>query len=245
METILQQGIAAVKAGDKVRAYELLTRAVQEPAQAEQAWLWLSAVVGHDSERLYCLESTLQINPGNTAAQRGAALLQQKGVIPAVPIGPDTPAHVPSPQIRQASSASAVRPSVTARPGPTPAQPTIDSGAAGSQGSREVIKSLVQELSRKTPRKLLMKNLVDQGYSVEAAESLLKQTEEGLRKFRREKAKKRMLRGFLWTVAGVAVTLGTRLFAEQLGGSFVICYGAIILGVIDLLVGVVTWLAEL
>jgi hypothetical protein len=53
MENTLQQGIAAVKAGDKSRAFDLLTRATQDPSTSEQAWLWLSGVVDQDSERLF------------------------------------------------------------------------------------------------------------------------------------------------------------------------------------------------
>ena len=90
MEDSLQQGIAAFKAGNKVRAFELLTHATQDPATAEQGWLWLSAVVTHDSERLFCLDNVLRINRANAAAERGAAMLREKGVFPSVPMPPSS-----------------------------------------------------------------------------------------------------------------------------------------------------------
>ena len=89
MDNYLQEGIAAAKAGDKSRAFDLLTRASEIPATSEQAWLWLSSVVQDDSERLYCLNYVLRINPANTAAKRGADILRQKGIFPAIPIYPE------------------------------------------------------------------------------------------------------------------------------------------------------------
>jgi len=68
MDNDLQQGILAAKAGDKPRAFDLLTRASQVPATSEQAWLWLSSVVNDDSERLFCLDSALRINATNVPA---------------------------------------------------------------------------------------------------------------------------------------------------------------------------------
>ena len=68
MDNYLQEGIAAAKAGDKPRAFDLLTRASENPATSEQAWLWLSSVVKDDEERLFCLNNVLRINPANAAA---------------------------------------------------------------------------------------------------------------------------------------------------------------------------------
>lgn len=68
------QGIAALKAGDKLLAYRLLTQSLGINLRNELAWLWLSGVVGDDAERKYCLEQVLEINPGNEAARRGLLL---------------------------------------------------------------------------------------------------------------------------------------------------------------------------
>jgi hypothetical protein len=79
----LQQGIAALKAGNKEQARQLLIQATQANPQNEQAWLWLSGAVESDSERLICLNKVLEINPNNEPAQRGAAALHQRGATPA------------------------------------------------------------------------------------------------------------------------------------------------------------------
>jgi hypothetical protein len=246
VDNLLQQGIAAVKSGDKEHGYQLLTRAVQDRALAEQAWLWLSATVDHDSERLFCLENALHANPGNAAAQRGADILRQKGVFPAAPTGPAgqpavQPAYViPAPAEKIPASPAVPKSAPVQQPQAPVPGPTREQQQ--EMGSR--VKFVAQELAHKTPRKLIQKNLIDQGLSPEAAASVLKQTEEVLRKVRREKAKKQMMRGLFWTGAGVGVTLLTQLFARQLGGYFVVFYGAIFVGVINLLVGLVNWLAE-
>ena len=90
MDDYLQQGIMAAKTGDRPRAFDLLNRASEVPATSERAWLRLSGVVNDDAERLFCLDNVLKINSGNSAAQRGAAMLRQKGVFPAVPVYPGT-----------------------------------------------------------------------------------------------------------------------------------------------------------
>ena len=78
MSDLVQQGIAAIKAGDKAEARQLLAQALRADPWNEQAWLWLSGAVESDDERLMCLNKVLEVNPGNGAAQRGVAMLQQK-----------------------------------------------------------------------------------------------------------------------------------------------------------------------
>jgi hypothetical protein len=70
-DELLQQGIAALKAGQKVRARSLLEKVVQQDERHEIAWLWLSGAVDTDEERRRCLEKVLAINPNNSAARQG------------------------------------------------------------------------------------------------------------------------------------------------------------------------------
>jgi len=72
---LTEQGIAALKSGDKVLAYKLLTQSLSMDAKDELAWLWLSGVVQNNAERRYCLEKVVEINPNNEAARRGLLLL--------------------------------------------------------------------------------------------------------------------------------------------------------------------------
>ncbi|HET91500.1 MAG TPA: hypothetical protein ENN99_12310 [Chloroflexi bacterium] len=78
MDDLVQQGVAAVKAGNMVAARQLLGRAVRIDSQNEQAWLWLSAAVETDQDRLFCLENVLMINPENEHARRGRDALREK-----------------------------------------------------------------------------------------------------------------------------------------------------------------------
>lgn len=78
MNDLLQQGVAALKAGDRPLARRLIGRAIQENPHSEAAWLWLSGAVESDDERLMCLNKVLAINPDNGQARQGIAALERK-----------------------------------------------------------------------------------------------------------------------------------------------------------------------
>ena len=73
--TRIEQGVQAVKQGDHDRAFTLFAAALHADPQQEAAWLWLSAVVGTDAERRYCLEQVVAITPDHRGAQLGLAYL--------------------------------------------------------------------------------------------------------------------------------------------------------------------------
>jgi tetratricopeptide (TPR) repeat protein len=73
--TMLHEAIDALRVGDRVRARDLLTRLLKADQKNVQYWLWLSAVVDTQKERLYCLQTALQVDPQNVAAKRGLILL--------------------------------------------------------------------------------------------------------------------------------------------------------------------------
>ncbi len=73
VDVLLQQGITAVKRGDKENGRQLLLQLLDIDDQNEQAWLWLSGAVEDKEERLICLENVLTINPENELAQKGMA----------------------------------------------------------------------------------------------------------------------------------------------------------------------------
>lgn len=97
------------------------------------------------------------------------------------------------------------------------------------------------ELTNNKPTKLIVKELIGRGISPGNAEKIVEETQQALKKARGQKYKKRMIRGLLWTIAGVAITCATFAFADELGGQSVLCYGAIIFGLIDFLAGLVGW----
>lgn len=57
-----------------------------------------------------------------------------------------------------------------------------------------------------------------------------------------EKNKNRMIRGLVWTIAGIAITWVSYNMASEEGGTYLICGGAVIFGIIDLLAGLFGWL---
>jgi len=74
----LKQGIAALKAGHKAEARELLMQIVEQDEHNEMAWLWLSGAVDTDEDRRICLENMLTINPNSEVAQRGIEVLRKR-----------------------------------------------------------------------------------------------------------------------------------------------------------------------
>lgn len=262
MDNYLKEGILAAKEGDKSRAFALLKRASEIPATSEQAWLWLSSVVNDDPERLYCLNNVLRINPQNAAAQRGAAVLRQKGIFPAVPAYPDTQIKAPvqsfnpEPASRSLSSVpSSASPSsyVESERAQGSSVPVVASSPKQQPGYETDWKKqemagyfeyAVMELANKKPYKSVEKSLIGRGASLEVAKAVVKEADDAVCKARREGYKKRMKRGFLWTVVGIILTCGTFMFADSLGGKYVLFYGAIIYGFIDFVIGLIGWLAN-
>src|SRR5258708_9142038 len=74
---LLQQGIAAAKAGQQDQARQLFQETIKRAPRNEAAWLWLSSVAKDDKERLFCLKQLLAINRNNENAIKG---LKQLGV---------------------------------------------------------------------------------------------------------------------------------------------------------------------
>ncbi|MBE0670085.1 MAG: hypothetical protein IH588_05825 [Anaerolineales bacterium] len=257
MDNYLQQGVAAAKAGDRSRAFDLLTQASEIPATSEQAWLWLSSVVNDDSERLFCLNNVLRINPVNTAAQRGAEMLKQKGISPAMPVYPESQNKAavrdinPAPAPSQFASSSLMYAAPTrTQTSPVPVippkhqqQPSYETDWKKQEISG-YFEYAVMELANKKSYKAVEKSLVNRGASPEVAKTVVKEADDAVCKARRAGYKKRMTRGFLWMVVGIVITCGTYVFADSLGGKYYLFYGAIIVGFIDLVIGLIGWLAN-
>jgi hypothetical protein len=258
MDNYLQQGIMAAKAGDKPRAFDLLTRASEVPATSEQAWLWLSGVVNNDPERLFCLNNVIRINPNNAIAQRGAVMLRQKGIVPAIPVYPTSQKAAPlqdftsrqvlSPKSSQANFATPARTQTQTNSAPvtksTPSQQPSYEIDWKKQELSGLYQYAVMELASKKPRQLVEKLLMDRGASLEVAKTIVTDAQYAVKKMRREKYKKQMTRGLSWTIVGAVITCCSYTFADSLGGKFLIFYGAIIFGVIDLVIGLIGWLAN-
>lgn len=75
---MLTEAIAAARAGDRSRARELLSRLLRADSSNAEYWVWMSAVVDSQREKIYCLESALRLDPTNRAALRGLVLLGKR-----------------------------------------------------------------------------------------------------------------------------------------------------------------------
>jgi tetratricopeptide (TPR) repeat protein len=74
-QSMITEAIAAARAGDRARARDLLSRLLRTDSANAEYWVWMSAVVDTDRERIYCLESALKLDPTNRAALRGLVIL--------------------------------------------------------------------------------------------------------------------------------------------------------------------------
>lgn len=104
LDRLYREGVAAIRAGDNATGRQKLMQVVEHNQVHEQAWLWLSAVVETDDEKILCLENVLTVNPGNEAARRG---LERLGVTPSVPLSAE-PKPEPKPVLMEHGASSAV-----------------------------------------------------------------------------------------------------------------------------------------
>lgn len=74
-DTMFQDAVEALKQGNKARAKELLTRLLKTEQTNATYWVWMSAAVDNPKERIYCLQTALNLDPSNVTAKRGLILL--------------------------------------------------------------------------------------------------------------------------------------------------------------------------
>ena len=74
-DTMLQEAIQALRQKDRARARDMLTRLLKAEQNNATYWVWMSAAVDSQKERLYCLQTALKLDPGNATAKRGLILL--------------------------------------------------------------------------------------------------------------------------------------------------------------------------
>jgi tetratricopeptide (TPR) repeat protein len=74
-DKMFQEALQAIQDGKKDRARDILTRLLKTDQKNPDFWLYMSAVVDSPSEKVFCLESVLRLDPENQAARRGLVLL--------------------------------------------------------------------------------------------------------------------------------------------------------------------------
>ncbi|MEN6392243.1 MAG: hypothetical protein ABFD53_00315, partial [Anaerolineaceae bacterium] len=77
-ESLIQAGIAAVKAKDYEQGISLLLKATQMKPGDARPWIWLSATTSDPQEQRNYLEYALAIDPNNSAARQGLVLLSEQ-----------------------------------------------------------------------------------------------------------------------------------------------------------------------
>ncbi|PDW04344.1 Yip1 family protein [Candidatus Viridilinea mediisalina] len=77
-DQLTSRGIAALRAGDRVRARRFLIAALRANPQDLQAWLWLSGTLPEPEAQRYCLQRVLALDPEHRAARRGLQALESR-----------------------------------------------------------------------------------------------------------------------------------------------------------------------
>lgn len=76
LQARLNEGVEAVRRGDKITGRRLLQQVISADPRNEVAWMWMASAVESVSERRACLERALEINPNNQRAQEALRRLE-------------------------------------------------------------------------------------------------------------------------------------------------------------------------
>jgi tetratricopeptide (TPR) repeat protein len=74
-DVMFQEAMNAIRAGERNRARDLLTRLIKADRNQVRYWLWMSTVVETGRERIFCLKEVLRIDPQHIEARRGLILM--------------------------------------------------------------------------------------------------------------------------------------------------------------------------
>jgi tetratricopeptide (TPR) repeat protein len=76
-DTMFSEAVAAARAGEVVRARDLLARLLRADSANPDYWLWMSAVVDSEREGVYCLRSVTKMQPNHPLARLGLGVMGQ------------------------------------------------------------------------------------------------------------------------------------------------------------------------
>ncbi len=76
---LLNEGISAVRGGNKREGARILAQVVRAEPQADEPWFWLAAATDQPGEAKACLDRVLKINPHNGRARRALNALNATG----------------------------------------------------------------------------------------------------------------------------------------------------------------------
>lgn len=163
LDTTLQltdKGIAAMRAGDHVRARTLLRQATQIDPTNQTAWLWLAGATSDFAARRDYLERVIALDPDNEAAREGLA---EMGVAVAQPTPVSSPAPLDLPPLfAPPADSSAGKATTRLRepeplPAPPPPAPSLPRGAEDSF----LVEYVVHELRSNRPQSEVVREVAD------------------------------------------------------------------------------------
>jgi tetratricopeptide (TPR) repeat protein len=74
-DTMLEQAIESIRQGKFAQSKDLLTRLLRTDQNNATYWVWMSATMETQKERLYCLQMAYKMDPTNAAARRGLIMM--------------------------------------------------------------------------------------------------------------------------------------------------------------------------
>ncbi len=74
-EIMLLQAVESIREEQFARARDILTKLLRTDQDNPDYWVWMSAAMETQKERLYCLQTAFKMDPTNAAARRGLVLL--------------------------------------------------------------------------------------------------------------------------------------------------------------------------
>jgi hypothetical protein len=237
LSDLVERGIDAVRSGDRLTARGLLVRAVLADPGDERAWVWLSAAVDSDEERLACLVKVLEIDPNHEAARRGAALLRKKGV------------HLPSSAEGAPAGNGAAEVGASLGAGSRSRRVSLDQGRTFAQlepRKRHALKGFTllvrQQLEEGRKRQEIVDGLVMRGFPLAAVEELVEEVAGPLNRRNLSRYRRQLLRGGLVllgaSIAAAVLTLAGISYAPL----YYVLFAVLVVAVIDAVGGLVGWL---
>jgi Tfp pilus assembly protein PilF len=76
-DTMFSEAVSAVRAGEVVRARDLLARLLRADNTNSDYWLWMSAIVDSERESVFCLRSITKLHPNHPLAKLGLGVMGQ------------------------------------------------------------------------------------------------------------------------------------------------------------------------
>lgn len=99
-DEMFDDAVQALKAGQRLRAKDLLTRLIKVDQSKPDYWLWMSAAVDTEKEQVFCLQNALKLDPNSVAARRGLVVLgamrPEEAGLPPANVLEDTRVAIPS-----------------------------------------------------------------------------------------------------------------------------------------------------